>query len=111
MRSFCNLLCSEFPHHTGRLYSHRTFKLVHAPQAGCASSHFFRRRRQVKQPERDRLCTLLFDFSPGVGDALRGMAGREEALELFALLFTAAEAELLLVDGIVKLMDTNDREE
>lgn len=58
-------------------------------------------------PERDRLCTLLFDFSPGAGDAFRGTVGREEVLELFALLFTAAEAaELLLVDGIVKLMDT-----
>jgi hypothetical protein len=34
MRSFCILLCSGLPHHTGRLYSHLTDRFVHAPQEG-----------------------------------------------------------------------------
>ena len=80
MRSFWILLWSALPHQIGRLYSHLTFKLTQAPQEGCFSSHFFRRRRHVKQPvrgdkpplgqpsaqchpgshvpERDRLCNL-----------------------------------------------------
>lgn len=50
MRSFCTRLCSGLPHQIGRLYSHFTQRLMQAPQDGCCSSHFFRRRRQVKQP-------------------------------------------------------------
>lgn len=88
--SFWRLRWSALAHHAGRLYSHLTHRLIQALQAGCFSSHFLRRRRQVKQPyhekglamheaeevcrasmspmrcslpERDRLCILTADFS------------------------------------------------
>lgn len=50
MRSFCSCRCSGFDHQIGRRYSHLTQRLMQAVHAGCFSSHFFRRRRQVKHP-------------------------------------------------------------
>jgi len=65
IRSFWSLLCSGFPHHTGRLYSHRTHRLTQALQAGWFSSHFFRRRRHVKQPIRKLDIGLHFEYLRG----------------------------------------------
>lgn len=58
MRSFWILRCSAFPHQIGRLYSHFTHRFTQAPQEGCFSSHFFRRRRHVKQPNAGNRCWL-----------------------------------------------------
>ena len=57
--SFWFRRCSLLLHHMGRLYSHLSPRCLHARQDGLPSSHFLRRRRQVKQPVRERRCILV----------------------------------------------------
>jgi hypothetical protein len=45
----------------GRLYSQAIPSLRQALQYGLTSSHFVRRRRQVKQPVLDRRCSFDWD--------------------------------------------------
>lgn len=58
MLSFCNFRCSLLLHHIGLLYSHFNPRCLHALHCPFPSSHFFRRKRQVKQP-----VALLVDAS------------------------------------------------
>lgn len=113
--SFWRLRCSGFPHQIGRLYSHWTRRLLQALQEGCFSSHFFRRRRHVKQPvgqhrafeqtqlfsdlpERDLLCNLfcLSVLSMGV----EGIFGGGDSDSIF-LVTLGLGVDFFFVAGIV----------
>ena len=50
MLSLVTLRCSALLHHMGRLYSQAMPSFLQALHQGLTSSHFFLRKRQVKQP-------------------------------------------------------------
>jgi len=63
MSSLCFLRRSTSGHQLGRLYSQLTERCWQALQDGFPSSHFFRRRRHVKHPVRERRCVLCSSFN------------------------------------------------
>ena len=75
--SLCCFLRSGCCHQPGRLYSQSTPRCLQARQTGLDSSHFFRRSRHVKQPERERLCILP---SPSFLDVRLSEAGPGDVL-------------------------------
>lgn len=132
--SFWNFLSSALAHQMGRLYSHFTQRLIHAEQDGCFSSHFLRRRRQVKQPEgispcpaylaaypcntanipeRDRLCDLLIlsivpAEAPSLDDDTADSRAAFFAAALAAADFFFAAAGIVTVNFVVIVVDTVD---
>lgn len=132
--SFWNFLSSALAHQMGRLYSHFTQRLIQAEQDGCFSSHFLRRRRQVKQPEgispcpaypaanpcieanipeRDRLCDLLIlSVAPAEGPSLDDDTADSRAAFFAAALAAAdfffAAAGIVTVNVVVLEVDTVD---